>query len=103
MTIKSGRAKLAAQAKTVEHVLNTAHFYVDSLWDGMDFSYNVNWARFDNGMSTVLPDTMAPISDLLITADILASDISKLVLAGSSTNVNKVSHVPPGGDVEHLD
>jgi len=93
LTNKRGRAKLAAQAETVKHVLSTldtAHCYVESLWDGMDFSCNVTRARFDNGLTTVLPDIMAPISALLTTANLLASDITKVVLAGGTTKVTKV-------------
>jgi len=93
LTNKRGRAKLSAQAETVKHVLSTldtAHCYVESLWDGMDFSCNVTRARFDNGLSTVLPDIMAPISALLTTSNLLASDISKVVLAGGTTKVTKV-------------
>merc|ERR1712128_106816 len=90
---KRGRAKLAAQVETVKYVLSTldtAHCYVESLFDGMDFSSNVTRARFDNQMSKVLTDLMAPISDLLTSSNLLASDISKVVLAGGTTKVVKV-------------
>merc|ERR550519_2977029 len=59
---KKGRAKLANQAETVKHVLSTldtAHCYVESLYDGMDFSSNVTRARFDNQLSPVLTELMA--------------------------------------------
>jgi len=90
---KRGRAKLAAQVETVKHVLSTldtAHCYVESLFDGMDFSSNVTRARFDNQMSKVLTDLMAPISDLLTSSDLQASDISKVILAGGSSKVVKI-------------
>ena len=53
---KRGRAKLALEAEKVKHVLSTldtAHCYVESLFDGMDFSTNVTRARFDNEISKV--------------------------------------------------
>jgi len=90
---KRGRAKLAAQAETVKHVLSTldtAHCYVESLFDGMDFSSNVTRARFDNQLSKVLSDLMSPISALLTSSNLLASDISKVILAGGTTKVIKV-------------
>jgi len=90
---KRGRAKLAAQAETVKHVLSTldtAHCYVESLFDGMDFSSNVTRARFDNQLSKVLSDLMSPISALLTESNLLASDISKVILAGGSTKVTKI-------------
>merc|ERR550534_2140228 len=90
---KKGRAKLANQAETVKHVLSTldtAHCYVESLFDGMDFSSNVTRARFDNQLSKVLSDLMSPISALLTSSNLLASDISKVILAGGTTKVIKV-------------
>merc|ERR1712106_105779 len=69
---------------------DTAHCYVESLFDGMDFSSNVTRARFDNQMSKVLTDLMAPISDLLTSSDLQASDISKVILAGGSSKVVKI-------------
>merc|ERR1712053_70883 len=90
---KKGRAKLAAQAETVKHVLSTldtAHCYVESLFDGMDFSSNVTRARFDNQLSKVLSDLMSPISALLTESNLMSSDISKVILAGGSTKVTKI-------------
>jgi len=93
LTNKRGRAKLAAQAETVKHVLSTldtAHCYVESLWDGMDFSSNVTRARFDNQLSKVMPELMAPITEVLTSSNLETSDISKVVLAGGTAKVTKV-------------
>jgi len=90
---KRGRAKLSAQAETVKHVLSTldtAHCYVESLFDGMDFSSNVTRARFDNQLSKVLADLMTPVSSLLQTSNLNASDIAKVILTGGTTKVTKV-------------
>jgi molecular chaperone DnaK (HSP70) len=48
---------LAQEAEKVKHVLSTldtAHCFVESLFDGMDFSTNVTRARFDNEISKVI-------------------------------------------------
>merc|ERR1712098_286523 len=61
---KRGRAKLAAQAETVKHVLSTldtAHCYVESLYDGMDFSSNVTRARFDSLVSTLIQELLSKV------------------------------------------
>jgi len=90
---KRARAKLGAQAETVKHVLSTldtAHCYVESLYDGMDFSSNVTRARFDNQLSKVLSDLMAPITPLLTGSNLSPSDISKVVLVGGTTKVTKL-------------
>merc|ERR1712051_872563 len=90
---KKGRAKLANQAETVKHVLSTldtAHCYIESLYDGMDFSTNVTRARFDNELSKVIGELMAPISDLLTRCNLCTDDISNVVLAGGTTKVVKI-------------
>merc|ERR1719500_2000750 len=69
---KRGKAKISRGAETVKHVLSTldtAHCYVESLFDGMDFSSNVTRARFDNQVGKVLTDILAPVSSLLTSAE----------------------------------
>ncbi len=44
---------IVCQVKHVLSTLDTAHCYVESLFDGMDFSTNVTRARFDNEISKV--------------------------------------------------
>ena len=65
---KRGMAKLGAQAEVVKHVLSsldTAHCYVESLFDGMDFSSNVTRARFDSLISNIIQDILSKVSALL--------------------------------------
>jgi molecular chaperone DnaK (HSP70) len=90
---KEGKAKLATQAQCVKQVLSTldtAHCYVASLFDGMDFSCNVTRARFDNQLSPVLSALMAPVSALLTRAGLDPEDLDKVVLVGGTANVVKV-------------
>ena len=92
---KKGRAKLANQAETVKHVLSTldtAHCYVESLYDGMDFSSNVTRARFDNQLSPVLTELMAPVSMLLTRAGLTPEDVDSVVMVGGSTKVVKLQN-----------
>lgn len=99
MESKKGRAKLSAQAETVKHVLSTldtAHCYVESLYDGMDFSTNVTRARFENEMSRVMTKFMDPIEDLLEQCKLEESDISKVILCGGSTKVIKIQKALAG-------
>merc|ERR1719297_222288 len=56
----------------------------------MDFSSNVTRARFDNQLSKVLSDLMAPITPLLTGSNLSPSDISKVVLVGGTTKVTKL-------------
>ena len=93
LTNKRGRAKLAAQAEVVKHVLSTldtAHCYVESLWDGMDFSCNVTRARFDNQLSPVLASLLQPVSTVLSEAGLAVTDIQRVVVAGGTGKVVKL-------------
>jgi len=90
---KRGRAKLSMEAEKCKHVLSTldtAHCYVESLFDGMDFSTNVTRARFDNELSKVVSELVSPISDLLTRCNLDTSDISNVILAGGTTKVVKI-------------
>lgn len=90
---KRGRAKLALEAEKVKHVLSTldtAHCFVESLFDGMDFSTNVTRARFDNEISKVVSDLLLPISELLSSCKLAHSDIAHVVLVGGTTKVVKI-------------
>jgi len=93
MESKKGRAKLSAQAETCKHILSTldtAHCYVESLYDGMDFSTNVTRARFENELSKVMTELMSPIETLLERCSLEPSDIGKVILCGGTTKVIKI-------------
>merc|ERR1719445_2600906 len=96
---KRGRAKLAAGAETVKHVLSTldtAHCFVESLFDGMDFSSNVTRARFDNQLSKFVSDLLSPISTLLTKVGLSSDDISKVVMAGGTSKIVKLQSALAG-------
>jgi len=90
---KRGRAKLAAAAENCKHILSTldtSSCYVESLYDGMDFSTSVTRARFDNELSKIMTDIMSPIQTLLGRCNLSTPDIGKVVLSGGSTKVIKI-------------
>jgi len=90
---RRGKAKLSVEAEKVKHVLSTldtAHCYVESLYDGMDFSTNVTRARFDNELSKVASEMLAPISELLTRCKLSTADITNVVLAGGTTKIVKI-------------
>ena len=78
--------------KHVLSTLDTAHCYVESLYDGMDFSSNVTRARFDNQLSPVLTELMAPVSMLLTRAGLTPEDVDNVVMVGGSTKVVKLQN-----------
>ena len=66
--------------KHILSTLDTAKCYIESLYDGIDFSTNVTRARFENELSKVLPSLMDPIHKTLANSGIKASDIDKVIL-----------------------
>jgi len=90
---KRAKAKLSLEAEKVKHVLSTldtAHCFVESLYDGMDFSTNVTRARFDNEISKILSDLTAPISELFSRCKLNTADVSNVIISGGSTKIVKI-------------
>ena len=78
---KRGKTKLCNHAETVKHILSTldtAKCYIESLYDGIDFSTNVTRARFENEMSKVIPSLFDPIQEVLAASGMKASEIDKV-------------------------
>ena len=71
--------------KHILSTLDTAKCYIESLYDGIDFSTNVTRARFENELSKVLPSLIDPIQKTLANAGIKASDVDKVILMGTLT------------------
>jgi molecular chaperone DnaK (HSP70) len=90
---RRAKVKLSMEAEKVKHVLSTldtAHCYVESLYDGMDFSTNVTRARFDNEISKVVSDLLAPITELFSRCNLTTADVSHVILSGGTTKVVKI-------------
>ncbi|XP_063238809.1 heat shock 70 kDa protein 14-like [Bacillus rossius redtenbacheri] len=88
--------KLTAAAETCKHVLSTvstAHCFVESLCEGVDFSHNITRARFENLIAAALPEYVEPVRRVLVTAGVDASSVGKLVLCGGSVKIPKLQQV----------
>lgn len=60
--------KLNETAENVKHILSTmpsAHVFVESLMDGIDWSQNISRARFENVIGTKLPLFSRPIDEFI--------------------------------------
>jgi len=90
---KRGKTKLHNNAENVKHILSTldtAKCYIESLYDGIDFSTNVTRARFENELSKVLPSLLDPIQSVLTSSGIKASDIDKIILCGGTCKIPRI-------------
>lgn len=96
---KRGVFKLFTNAENVKHVLSTldtSNCYIESLYEGIDFSCNVTRARFENEISKVLSDFIAPVHDALSKAKLSSDDVTKCVLLGGTCKIPKIQNAISG-------
>lgn len=84
--------KLKLVSERCIHILSnavTAHCFIESLQDGLDFSLNVSRARFELLIQSFLVECTRPIETILQKLK-LDNPIDKVVLCGSATIVPKL-------------
>lgn len=83
-------SKLLHHADNCKHVLSTlssAHVFIESLLDGVDWSQNVTRARFENIISSKISSYIEPAKKAIDSFD---GKISKIVLCGGSMKIPKL-------------
>lgn len=83
-------AKLMHHADNCKHVLstlNSAHVFIESLLDGVDWSQNVSRARFENIISSKISAYIEPAQKVL---EGFEGKIHKIVLCGGSMKIPKL-------------
>jgi L1 cell adhesion molecule like protein len=66
---------------------------VDSIHNGLDFSFNLNRAKFEELNNDLFKNTMDPVSKVIKDSGIPKSDIHEIVLVGGSTRIPKVQQL----------
>ncbi|XP_050413388.1 heat shock 70 kDa protein 14 [Patella vulgata] len=82
--------KLRLAAEMCKHTLSTlpnAQCAVDSLYDGIDFHYNVSRGRFEILCNNLLQQCVQLIEQILRETKLTKSDINKVILCGGGANV----------------
>lgn len=90
---KKTMAKLFQHAENVKHILSnmqTAHIFVESLMDGVDFSHNISRARYENLFVNLVPLYRKPLEKLLSEANFDIGDIHKIILCGGGMKIPKM-------------
>ncbi|XP_021923589.1 heat shock 70 kDa protein 14-like isoform X2 [Zootermopsis nevadensis] len=85
--------KLRSTAETCKHILSTvstAHCFVESLCEGVDFSYNITRARFENLITSHLSEYMQPVHEVLKKSGLSSKLITKLILSGGAMKMPKL-------------
>ncbi|XP_049867501.1 heat shock 70 kDa protein 14 [Pectinophora gossypiella] len=77
----------ADNCKNVLSTLNSAHVFIESLLDGVDWSQNVSRARFENIISSKISAYIEPAQKIL---EGFEGKISKIVLCGGSMKIPKL-------------
>lgn len=93
MESRRSMSKLNIAAETCKHVLSTmstAHCFVESLCEGVDFSHNITRARFENLVNSNIAEYIAPIDKILQETKLRAEDIGKIVLCGGTMKIPKL-------------
>ncbi|VVD04146.1 unnamed protein product [Leptidea sinapis] len=83
-------AKLLHHADNSKHVLstlNSAHVFIESLLDGVDWSQNVTRARFENIISSKISQYIEPAQ---VVIDSFDGNINKIVVCGGSMKTPKL-------------
>ncbi|XP_034941289.1 heat shock 70 kDa protein 14-like [Chelonus insularis] len=99
-------AKLKNEAEKCKHILSTmstAHCFVESLCEGVDFSHNITRARFENIISPYISEYIQPIMDILQETSKTVLDIKKIILCGGTMKIpklqEKIGSIFPCGEV----
>ncbi|ESO82559.1 hypothetical protein LOTGIDRAFT_134408 [Lottia gigantea] len=82
--------KLRLASEVCKHTLSTlqnAQCAVDSLYDGIDFHYNVSRGRFEVLCNNLLQESIQLIEQILRETQLNKSDIQKVILCGGGSNV----------------
>ncbi|KAJ9577007.1 hypothetical protein L9F63_006444 [Diploptera punctata] len=76
--------------KQILSTMSTAHCFVESLCEGVDFSYNITRARFENLITSYLSEYTQPAQEVLEMSGFNRKAITKVILAGGAMKMPKM-------------
>lgn len=85
-------SKLFQYAENTKHVLSsmqTAHIFIESLMDGVDFSYNLSRARYESLFANLIPIYRKPVEKVLSESG-FTGQIDKIILCGGGMRIPKM-------------
>ena len=93
-TNKKAIKRLTAAAEKAKRTLSSStvtNIEVDSIHEGIDFSFSLTRARFENICANIFQRTMAPVEQVLKDAKLSKNDVNEIVLVGGSTRIPKIT------------
>jgi L1 cell adhesion molecule like protein len=92
-TNKKAMKRLTSAVEKAKRILSSStvtSIEIDSLHDGIDFTYNLTRAKFENLCADIFSRTMAPVDQVLKDAGVAKNEVDEIVLVGGSTRIPKI-------------
>jgi heat shock protein 5 len=93
---KKATQKLKREVEKAKRILSSQHearIEIESLYDGIDFSYKLTRAKFEQLNNDLFQKTIKPVEQVLKDAKIQKEDVDEIVLVGGSTRIPKVQQL----------
>ncbi|XP_042224197.1 heat shock 70 kDa protein 14-like [Homarus americanus] len=93
---RRSRRKLYNAAENCKHVLSTmgtAQVYVESLWEGVDFSTTLSRARFDGIVTATLTAFLQSAKEAVQRCGLTENQIQKVILTGGSAKIPRLQQL----------
>ncbi|XP_071551436.1 heat shock 70 kDa protein 14-like [Panulirus ornatus] len=93
---RRSRRKLYNASENCKHVLSTmgtAQVYVESLWEGVDFSATLSRARFDGLVTATLSAFLLPAKEAVQRCGLTLDQVHKVVLTGGSAKIPRLQQL----------
>jgi L1 cell adhesion molecule like protein len=90
---KKAMKRLTGAAERAKRILSSSTvtmIEVDSLYEGIDFSYSLTRAKFESLCIDIFQRTMAPVEQVLKDAEVSKEKVDEIVLVGGSTRIPKI-------------
>ena len=90
---KKAVKRLTSAVEKAKRTLSSAtvtNIEIDSIHDGIDFSFNLTRAKFENLCEDIFRRTMAPVDQVLKDANVGKNEVDEIVLVGGSTRIPKI-------------
>lgn len=89
-------SRLRTQCENAKRILSTTMqtmIEVDSLSDGVDFSYSLTRARFENLCGDIFTKIMEPVNKVISDSGLNKTQIDEIILVGGSTRIPKIKQM----------
>ena len=91
-----GRRRLRSSCERAKRTLSSssnATIDVESLVDGIDFSYSITRARFEALCSDIFKKVISPVEKVLRDAGMSKGDVHEIIMVGGTTRIPKIQNM----------